>query len=191
MKSIKFHVVGTTPLMLNNPQMVNPLNKFAKQLKPLTSKRTKTDEDQEAIAHIKFLSSLYLDSNGHYIIPADHFWRSIQDAAKENKLGKKVERSLDVYKDAEIEFPDKDKSPEQLYELGEKYVDTRAVGIKNVKIVTTRAIIPEWSCDVEVFYDESQLNKKEIVSAFEIAGLRYGVGTYRRKFGKFIVKETK
>lgn len=45
MKSIKFRITGTMPLMLNNPQTVNPFNEFTKKLKPLTSKRTKTDDD--------------------------------------------------------------------------------------------------------------------------------------------------
>lgn len=202
MRVIKFHVTGTCPLMLNNPATVNPLNKFSKALKPLTSKRVKTDENQAELAKLKFFASLYADKPigldgkwenevGRYILPADHFWRAIQCAGQENKIGKKIERSLEVWHDAVLEFPDKDKSPKQLYEIGEPYVDTRAVGIKNVKIITTRALIPNWSCDVDIMYDETQLNKKEIINAFQVAGLRYGVGTYRRKFGRFEIKEIK
>lgn len=188
MKTLKVKVTGITPLMLNNPQTVNPFNEYSKLLKPLTSKRTKTEDDLMEISRIKFLSSLYLAQDGKtYIIPAEHFERSLIDAAKEKRLGKKFERSMNIYTDSVLDFADKDKAPEQLFEIG-KYVDVRAVGIKNSKITTTRAILPEWSVEVAVNYDESQIDEKDIMTAFEIAGLRYGVGTYRRKYGHFSVK---
>ena len=189
MKTIRFKVTGTTALMLNNPQTVNPFNEYSRMLKPLTSKRTKTEDDLMEISRIKFLSLLYV-SNGVYIIPAQHFEKSVIEAAKERKLGKKFERSFRIFNDCPLDFKDKDKKPEQLYELG-FYVDIRAVGIKNVKITTTRAIIPEWSSVVECFFDETQLDEKDIIEIFTIAGQRYGVGTYRRLYGKYEIKKTK
>lgn len=183
MKVLKFKVKGTTALMLNNPQTVNPFNEYSKLLKPLTSKRTKSEDDLMEISRIKFLSSLYMN-NGVYIIPSQHFEQSVINAAKERKLGKKFERSFRIFSDCPLDFKDKDKTPDQLYEIG-SYVDIRAVGIKNVKITTTRAIIPEWSTTVECYYDESQLDEKDIKELFDIAGQRYGVGTYRSLYGKF------
>ena len=75
MKTLRFKVVGTQPLMLNNNQTVNPFNHYAKKLKEYTSKRKKTEEDMLALYGLQFESSLYLASDGKtYIIPADHFW---------------------------------------------------------------------------------------------------------------------
>lgn len=189
MKQLKLKVTGTTPLMLNNPQTVNPFNEYSKLLKPLTSKRTKTEEDLLEISRIKFLSCLYVN-NGIYVIPSSHFENSVINAAKERKSGKKFERSFHIFNDCPIDFKDKGKTPEQLYEAG-KYVDIRAVGIKNVKITTTRAIIDGWSCVVECYFDETQIDEKEVLSIFEIAGMRYGVGTYRRMYGHFKVETLK
>ena len=183
MKVLRFKVKGTTALMLNNPQTVNPFNEYSRLLKPITSKRTKTEDDLMEISRIKFLSSLYVN-NGVYVIPSQHFEQSVVNAAKERKLGKKIERSFRIFSDCPIDFKDKDKTPDQLYEIG-SYVDIRAVGIKNVKITTTRAIIPEWSTTVDCYYDESQLDEKDIKELFDIAGQRYGVGTYRSLYGKF------
>lgn len=188
MKSIKFRITGTMPLMLNNPQTVNPFNEFTKRLKPLTSKRTKTDDDLEEISKIKFLASLYINAQGKYILPSEHIENAVIAAAKERKLGAKFTRSMQVIGDSEIKFKDADKTPEQLYEL-EIYTDVRAVGIKNSKITTTRAIIPEWSLDTEIWFDECQIDEKDLCDCLEVAGLRYGVGTYRRKYGKFIAKK--
>lgn len=38
MKSIRFKMTGICPLMLNNPQTVNPMNVYAKALKSLLTK---------------------------------------------------------------------------------------------------------------------------------------------------------
>lgn len=189
MEKLTFKITGLKPLMLNNPQTVSPFNDFSKKLKPLTSKRTKTEDDLLEISRIKFLASLYMDGD-KYILPSEHFEQSLIAAAKERKLGKKFERSVFIQDDAVLKFKDDNKTPEQLYEIG-SYVDERAVGIKNVKITTTRAIIPTWETEVELWFDESQLDEKEITDIFEIAGLRYGVGTYRRKFGKFKAEKVK
>lgn len=189
MKTLRFKITGTTPLMLNNPQTVNPFNEYSKMLQPLTSKRKKTEDDLMEISRIKFLASLYVD-NGVYIIPATHFEKSVIDASKERKLGKKFERSFRIFANCPLEFKDKDKTPEQLYKLG-IYVDVRAVGIKQSKITTTRVIIPEWSTTVECMFDESQLDEKDIKDIFEIAGLRYGVGTHRRLYGRYEVEKMK
>ena len=186
MKSLKFKITGMNPLMLNNPQTVNPFNEYAKQLSPLTSKRKKTEDDLMEISRIKFLSSLYMN-NGVYVIPSSHFEQSVIESAKEVKLGKKFERNFRIFSDGILDFPDKNKSPEQLYEIG-TYVDVRAVGIKNVKITTTRAIFPQWETEIECFFDETQLNDTDVIRTLEIAGLRYGIGTYRKLYGRYKVE---
>lgn len=190
MKTIKFRITGTMPLMLNNPQTVNPFNEFTKKLKPLTSKRTKTDDDMLEIYKLKFLASLYTNAEGKYILPAEHIANTLIAAAKERKLGQKFTRSMQVIGDSLLEFKDSDKTPEQLYEIG-TYVDIRAVGIKNAKVPTARAIIPTWELETTIWFDESQLDAKDITDCMEIAGLRYGVGTYRQRYGKFKAKEIK
>jgi hypothetical protein len=141
------------------------------------------------ISRIKFLSSLYIN-NGVYIIPSSHFEQSVIESAKEVKLGKKFERNFRIFSDGILDFPDKNKTPEQLYEIG-TYVDVRAVGIKNVKITTTRAIFPQWETKIECFFDETQLNKSEVWLAMTNAGLRYGIGTYRACYGRYRIEEIK
>lgn len=182
MKSIKFRIIGTMPLMLNNPRTVNPFDEYSKAMKEITAKRKKTDDDQEQLMKLKFLASLYVNNKGEYFIPSEHI--AMIAAAKEKKLGAKFVRSMQVVGDSILHFKDDKKTPEQLYELG-IYTDVRAVGIMKAKVITARAIIPEWSFDTEIWYDESQLDESDIVSAVEIGGLRYGVGTYRKRFGRF------
>ena len=192
MKSIKFRITGTCPLMLNNPQTVNPMNVFAKEIKALTSKRTKTDEDQNEIFHLKFLASCYYNDKGQYILPANMIAKSFEAGAKENKLGAKFQRSVFVNEDGVLKFKDNGCSPEELWQNhSETYVDIRPVGVQKSKIVTARMIVPEWSMDGELQFDESQLNKSEVWLALTNAGLRYGIGTYRQCYGRYSIEEIK
>ena len=192
MQSIKFKMTGVCPLMLNNPQTVNPMNEYAKELKALTSKRSKTDDDQNEIFHLKFLASCYLNQKMQYIIPANMIAKSFEAGAKENKLGAKFQRSVFVFSDALLKFDENGCTPEELWEnFADKYVDIRPVGIQKSKIVTARMIIPEWSLEGELFFDESQLNKSEVWLAMTNAGLRYGIGTYRQCYGRYRVEEIK
>ena len=190
MKTLRFKVVGTQPLMLNNNQTVNPFNHYAKKLKEFTSKRKKTEEDMLALYGLQFESSLYLASDGKtYIIPADHFWKSICTAAKEVKLGKKFEQSFQIFDDCVLDFPEKNLSPSELYE-DSSHVDIRVGTIMGQrKVPVRRAIFNEWKTEVVCHFDETQIDEKDVIKIFEIAGLRYGVGTYRKKFGKFTIKK--
>lgn len=193
MKTIRFELTGTMPLMLNNPQVINPFNEFTKKLTPLTSKKKKTDEDMLQILKLKFLASLYTDAQGRYIVPSEHIFSTLVAAAKERKLGASFIRSAQVIGDSVIKFKDADKTPEQLHELG-IYVDVRPVSVGSIsksKVPTARAIIPEWSIETEIWFDENQINLKDIESCMEVAGLRYGIGTYRQKYGRFAVKKLK
>lgn len=192
MQSIKFRMTGVCPLMLNNPQTVNPMNEYAKALKELTSKRSKTDDDQNEIFHLKFLASCYVNNKGQYIIPANMIFKSFESGAKENKLGAKFRQSVFVTEDCLLKFDENGCNPEELWQnWSEKYVDIRPVGIQKQKIVTARMIVPEWSLEGELEFDESQLNKSEVWLAMTNAGLRYGIGTYRQCYGRYDVVEVK
>lgn len=192
MKAIKFKMQGTCPLMLNNPQTVNPMNEYSKALKELTGKRSKTDEDLNEIFHLKFLASCYYNNRGQYIIPANMLAKSFEAGAKENKLGAKFQRSVFVFEDSVLQFPENGCTPEELWENhSEKYVDIRPVGIMKSKVVTARMIVPEWSLECELHFDEDQINEGDVWLALKNAGARYGIGTYRACYGRYSVTEIK
>ena len=185
-------MTGTCPLMLNNPQTVNPMNEFTKAISALTSKRKKTDEDQNEIFHLKFLASCYWNNKGQYFLPANMIAKSFEAGAKENKLGAKFQRSVFVFNDGILKFDHNGCTPEELWQdHSETYVDIRPVGIMKAKVVTARLIIPEWSLEGELHFDENQLNKSEVWLAMTNAGLRYGIGTYRQCYGRYAITELK
>lgn len=184
MKQITFKIEGTTALMQNCAQTVDPFNSFTKAIASITAKRKKTEEDLLELFRLKWMASLYYE-DGKYIIPASHFQQSVISAGKERKLGAKFTRSFGIMTPScPLKFKDSKLTPEELYERKE-YVDIRPVGIRGSKVPQARFIVPKWSTDVSCWYDESQINESEIIEAFNIAGLRYGIGTFRQLYGRF------
>ena len=191
MKCLSFKVQGTKALMMHNPQCINPFNEFTKLIKPLTSKKKKTEEDMMQLYKLQFMASLYM-KDGQYIIPAQMFWKAICTAAKEQKLGKKFEQSLLVPSDCLLDFDDKDCPPDLLFDdenLRSKYVDIRDGVIMRARVPICRSIFPKWKTTLTVWYDETQLDEDDVVRMVEISGLRYGVGTYRRIYGRYETKK--
>lgn len=188
MAFIEFKVKSSCPLLVNNPQVVNPFNHYSKQIKEITSKRKKTEEDSNDLAKLKFFASLYVNDKGDYFIPAEHFEQAIVSAAKEKKLGAKLQRSFRVESDAILDFKDKKKSPEELFELG-TYVDVRDAGIQKSRIMAVRGIFPEWKSKIWITFDSEQIDESDLIACIQVAGERYGVGTYRRKYGRFTVEK--
>lgn len=187
MKSISFKVEGKNGLMMHNAQTVNPFNEFTKAIKPLTSKKNKTEDDMMQLYKLQFMASLYV-KEGQYIIPAQMFWKSICTAAKEQKLGKKFEQSMIVPDDCLLDFEDKDCPPDALFEneeLRSKYVDIRDGVIMRARVPVCRSFFPKWKTVLTIWFDETQLNEDDIIRITDIAGKRYGVGTYRKLYGKF------
>lgn len=54
LEELKIKIVGISPLLMHNGQTSDPLNRFSKQLKAVSSKRKKSDEDYEEMARIEW-----------------------------------------------------------------------------------------------------------------------------------------
>ena len=88
MKEMKIKVIGTAPLLMHNPQTVDPLNRYDRALKEITSKRTKTDDDHHLIARIEWEAALYL-KDGRVVIPERCINACFWSGAKKTKNGVK------------------------------------------------------------------------------------------------------
>jgi len=58
MQTITFEVRGNLPLLMHNSRLASPLDKYSKELKSISGKRKKTDEDHELMALIEARGSL-------------------------------------------------------------------------------------------------------------------------------------
>lgn len=186
---INFKIRSVVPLLMHSERSVNPFEPLVKQMKSITGKRKKTDEDLIEIARLEFLLSLYHDGK-HYFIPAVNVFATGREAAKQLKLGTAWKQAIIVDNDATFDFKHKSKSPDELWDLVE-YRDVRSVGVNGSKIMRTRPIFKEWSSEFTIFFDETKFNHQQIIDIIKLAGQYTGLGDYRPRFGRFEIEEAK
>ena len=187
---------GKNPLIMHNGAGANPIDprkmpdflqkefgceRFIDALKPLKSKRGKTDADYSKLAKLSFYSSLYVNEKEEIIFPSECLEKMIQTQAKENKKGKLVERGISIPTDAILEFPNKDKPLKDLFD-SHRY-DTM-VKISQSKTASTRAIFQQWSCEFEIEFHPKIIDLSDIKDILSL-GEFYGCLERRPKFGRY------
>lgn len=200
MREINVRFEGTSPLLLHSNQGVDPLNIYTKAMKPLTSKRNKTEADYHAISRIEWESGLYLDDDGFVAMPTANIEAMLKKAARRAKNGKKIEQgvSLDGIT-CRLKFPDDktkletrphtpdDVPSQELDGLFEKYHDRRAAKPKGQgTVIRTRPRFDKWSLSCTIFYEEDVIDERTLLETIQDAGRFGGLGDYREKYGHFI-----
>ena len=180
-------IKGVSPLLLHNGQTANPLNKYARQMKAISGKRNKTDEDLEAMAKIEFLAGLYLNPKAEYVLPAHNLEAVMLEGAKKNKNGRLVQGGAFISDDPLLVFAGSDKSPDQLWEGGEHALMV-SVAVQRNRVMRTRPMIPAgWTTEVKIGYDPAVLQESVLRQAMEVAGRERGIGDWRPKYGRFVL----
>ena len=188
LETMKIRLRGASQMILHNGQTANPLNRYAKQLKAVSGKRNKTEDDLEALAKIEFLAGWYQNPAGAYTLPAHNIEAAMLEGAKRDKNGRLVQGGVFVVDDPLLVFPGSDKSPDELWKAGENALMV-SVRVQRNRVMRTRPVIPAgWTAEVEVKYDPTIIEPPVIVQALEVAGLERGLGDWRPKFGRFLVE---
>lgn len=187
MESLKIRLEGVAPLLVNSNCTVDPLNEYTQKIAEITGKGTKkmTLDDHAEVYRLKWHASLYYDEAIGPYIPSDNIIRCIRDGAAAVRKGKDVYRAVTVLQDKN---PIKYKGPRDKDEL---YKNRDFVFIKQAKlngkstIMTCRPIFNDWSIEFDVLFNQSIINKKELITAISTAGTIEGIGTWRPRFGRF------
>lgn len=183
---LKFTITSAVPLLLHNGQTADPLNHYSKSLKQITSKKDKTDADFEEMARIGWYSSLYTE-DGKVVLPSEVLEASFSNGARKLKLGKQAQATLFVTKNALLNFDGNTLSVDELWKRDQNRYTTW-VRIGQQKVMRTRFRAEEWSCDVEVQYDDKMLNKSQVIDIIKATGEKVGLCDWRPKFGRFSVE---
>lgn len=186
---IRIELRGTSPLLCHNIALSDPEYNWTKEIKAITSKRKKTEDDLKAIAKYEWFGGLY---EGKLIpgivMPTQNIRKTIVEAAKIYKLGKQVTRSLSF---TGMEVPivyNGPKDLDKLYEDGQ-YTDRSSVKVGTSRVMRVRPKFPEWALIAEAYLMESVLDLDDLVRIVEIAGQAEGIGDNRvNGFGRFVGK---
>lgn len=188
MEKLTFKLTGVRPLLMHNSRLADPTDELVRELKLLTGKRKKTDEDLDAIKWLEWAGGLYLDGDGKISIPADMILATIIAGARKLKEGKNAEAG--VFDDAPF-FPLKHDGPNDPAKLkGDKrFCDYRSVRNQANRVMRARPIFRNWSTTVTVMCDPEIINPRTVTEALTIAGERIGIGDYRPRYGRFTVEK--
>lgn len=187
MESLKMRWVGTSPILLHNGLLADPLSPGAQALKGISSKRKKTEADLDKMRELEFLAGLYQDASGRVCIPADNVLKCIVEGARKNKQGKEAQSGV---VETQSSFPliyDGPQDPMKLYQ-NPKFVSVMPAGVQRARVMRTRPIFDSWAIEVSVFVNDDIINLGSVVRAAEIAGERIGLCDYRPRYGRFSVE---
>jgi hypothetical protein len=196
LKYIHVTISGATPLMMHNDRLANPMNEYARMLKEISSKRTKTDADIQEMSKIEFLGGIYYSRDTGVYMPGRNVRKSIVEGGRKIKKGKAIETAVTVSEEAVSLVYNGPREPAKLFEQ-EPFVDVRMVKptATGGRVLRTRPVFaPPWSLSFTLEYFPEQINANDLRQCAEIAGQLVGIGDYRPgksggTFGKFRIAE--
>jgi hypothetical protein len=180
-KTLNFRILGVSPLLMHNGQTADPLNQFSIGLKKISGKRGKTEEDYRALAHLEFLSGLYL-KNKKPCIPGFVMEACLCEAAKKSRRGKQALSGIFVNEDSELIY-DGPQDPEKMWE-DESFRLSASVRIQKNRVMRTRPRFDKWEAVVAISFDDKVLNASDVEEILKSA-CDVGLCDWRPKFGRF------
>lgn len=192
-RNIKFLITGVVPLLMSNPQTVDPFNKLGQKIKTLNSKGAKrTDQDYREIADLDMEAKVYFDDTLGVYVPAR--WVTTAVAVTYyglTKTGKsKVRGAL---------FPAVEKL--KLHYAGMNKVKGREDVTKNPdfrcrkilaqsgkRVAKTIPIFHDWSFEAELEYDDKVINTSDLKRVVEHCCRYGGWGDFRPTYGRASVE---
>jgi hypothetical protein len=172
------------PLLTHNERLASPLDPIAKAMKAISSKRMKTEDDLNELARLEFEGGLYETGSGKVGIPAWNVFRSLQDGAKLNRLGKAVERGLTILSPDIV--PLTHNGPDTATKMwAEGLFDQRSVKVGTSKVTRTRPVFKKWATSVQFLVDLEVIDMDLLRMVADRAGLVAGLGDYRPRFGRY------
>lgn len=182
---LTFKIAGVSPLLMHNGSLADPMNPIARQMKQISSKKSKTDADLEELARLEWHGSLYLH-NGKPCIPGFVMESSMVEAAKKTRRGKQALAGLYCPENALIEHD----GPQEIEELWNvpDYRLVVGVRIQRNKVMRTRPKFDKWAASVTIHFDSALMNAREIKEIMITCGRYIGLMDWRPKFGRFEVE---
>lgn len=181
-------VIGGDKILLHNGQTADPLNKYAKAMKEITSDRAlkKTDEGIVSLMRIEYEAGLYLDAKKRVIIPSRVLEANIAEGARKTKEGKSALAGMFVDTDAVLDYAGGPLSVKQLLD-SEDHRLTVGVGVNNSRIMRTRPLFTDWKASFEVSVLAELAGSTALKAWLTNAGKFIGLCDYRPRFGRYEV----
>ena len=190
MKRIKIELTGDAPLMMHNGQLANPRNAYAKAMREVSKKRSKTDDDYDLLARTEWEGGLYLDYDDDVCIPSDNLLALGLAGAKKFKLGKQFSAGV---MGVDVSYKLLHNGPKDLDALfnhgGGEFADSRNVRVQQSFVVRTRPYFRDWGIEFELLCDDTVIDSADVEHAYREAGRVVGCLEMRPRLGRFTVNK--
>ena len=181
-KKATYKLTSSAPLIMHNGHLADPINKWAKALKQISSKKKKTDADYEELARLEFFGGLYMSADGP-VIPAQCIEATLVNAAKKRSEGLTAKSGMFCDTHALLEY-DGPRTAELLWQ-DEQFRVVNLVVVNRARIVRTRPIFNDWSTVISVSFDDEQVNLSTVDEWVRIGGSIVGLCDWRPKYGRY------
>jgi len=193
---INITLTGTSPLLMHNPRMVDPEYELNREIKALTSKRKKTDDDLKKIEELEWLGGMYTqaDKRGTQIVvqPSSKVRKCLINTARISKQGKFIERALSL---SDLFVPLTYEGPTDIKAMlnDKKFHSRLSVCIMGKRLMRVRPSFFPWALTVSgLFIEDAGINFDEFERVVELAGVVEGIGDNRvNGYGRFTGKVEK
>lgn len=184
----EYKVNGTGRLLLQADVLADPLHPAKREIEKLTSLKgkDKTPDVHERIGRLEWMANLYWDADMGPVLPADNIMKCIREGAMKNKNGKQVEQAVFVDDHAAIRY-DGPRDRDALYQ-DSKFVLRKTVVVNRARCIRVRPVFSSWSATFRVTVDTSIMDLGKLDTAVATAGKLVGIGTWRPRFGRFLVE---
>lgn len=164
--------------------LADPLHPLSRKLSEITRKKLKTDADFERIAQIEWYGSLWAE-HGRLVIPGEAIEAMFVRGARTRRIGRAALAGLICPNNSKLIY----NGPSCLDDLwaDPEYRIRSPVRVNTNRTIRTRPIIRQWAADVEIHYQCSLLNERDILDIFCLAGEQFALGDWRPRFGRFSV----
>lgn len=186
MKTATYTIKGTTAMMMHSERLANPFDELTKEIKAISGKRKKTEDDLLEMARLEWLGGLYHDDEAGIHVPGYNMLACLVSGGKVHKLGTAIKRAAIVVEDKIALQYDGPKAPAKLFQ-DKRFKDIRSVKVGTSKVMRCRPVFPQWQMTFSVAYDENTLQRGDLDRCVETAGQMCGLGDFRPRFGRFEV----
>jgi hypothetical protein len=184
MARFRMTCTGTTPILMHNARLSNPLDEVAKAMKRVSSKRTKTEEDYAELARLEHMGGLYFDPDVGPYLPGQMFEKTLVNAARITKAGKKIERGVFIETNVNPLAYDGPRSVEGLWK-DENFRLSASVRVQQNRVTRTRPQFRQWAVEAEGMFDPNVISLEELAEVADTAGRMVGFGDWRPRYGRF------
>lgn len=201
LKNYTVHLKSLSPFVMHKDTLADPLHPLKKEMKQLSSIKTKQDEHYLAMAKIEWLAGLYYDDEIGLYLSSKMIIGCLRASARKEKKGLQMKALIiDCLPGASL-IGYEGKTPDDLWKTknakGEQiHVFTESVNVQKSKTMRTRPIFHKWEVKFKISLDTEILSEDEFKRILERAGFEYGVGELRPQlatgvYGRFELVEMK